>query len=201
MPTICSRIEARDSGSKKYFTGKPCRRGHTSERFVSNNTCVECHKSAYKKWREAHPEDARRNFREWDRRTRKKQANSGETPRHVKYQKERVAREPFWKRCIDIKVKCKREDIPFDLTPDYLLKLYEANPICPVFGVTMRLPGTKGDRANAVSVDRIDPKRGYVRDNIALISFKANRIKDDITDPEIFRRLADWLEENQQPNN
>jgi hypothetical protein len=27
---------------KRYFTGKPCKRGHIAERLVSNSTCVEC---------------------------------------------------------------------------------------------------------------------------------------------------------------
>ena len=30
------------AGKDTYFTGKPCRRGHTSERFVSSHMCVEC---------------------------------------------------------------------------------------------------------------------------------------------------------------
>jgi hypothetical protein len=35
---------ARERGEKRYFTGLPCKRGHTAERLVSNNTCVECWK-------------------------------------------------------------------------------------------------------------------------------------------------------------
>lgn len=39
---IISRGDARKQGLKRYFTGKPCRRGHLSERHVSNLTCMEC---------------------------------------------------------------------------------------------------------------------------------------------------------------
>jgi hypothetical protein len=30
--------------SKMYFTGKPCKNGHISQRYTSNNECVECKK-------------------------------------------------------------------------------------------------------------------------------------------------------------
>ena len=45
---IVSRSEARRLGLTRYFTGKPCKHGHTSERLVSNLHCVEC-KSYHKR--------------------------------------------------------------------------------------------------------------------------------------------------------
>lgn len=39
---ITSRVEALENGYPRYFTGKPCRNGHLSERFTCNHTCVEC---------------------------------------------------------------------------------------------------------------------------------------------------------------
>ena len=43
------------------------------------------------------------------------------------------------------------------------------------------------------SIDRIDPKKGYVKDNIIVVSMRANRIKTDATVDEI-RRVADFYE-------
>lgn len=40
--TIISREQARKLGLKRYFTGKPCPRGHLSERYVSVCACAEC---------------------------------------------------------------------------------------------------------------------------------------------------------------
>lgn len=34
--------EAREDGLRRYFTGKPCVRGHIAERMVSTRTCVQC---------------------------------------------------------------------------------------------------------------------------------------------------------------
>ena len=36
------RIDAVASGLRVYSTGKPCRKGHTSPRYVSNNQCITC---------------------------------------------------------------------------------------------------------------------------------------------------------------
>ena len=39
-----SRAEAKALGARHYFTGKPCKRGHSGERFTGNGHCVECHR-------------------------------------------------------------------------------------------------------------------------------------------------------------
>lgn len=41
MP-ILNRKKAKSAGLTRYFTGKPCKRGHISERFVSSFSCIEC---------------------------------------------------------------------------------------------------------------------------------------------------------------
>ena len=43
------------------------------------------------------------------------------------------------------------------------------------------------------SIDRINPKKGYVKENIIVVSMKANRIKTDATVEEI-RKIADFYE-------
>lgn len=35
-------VEARASGFKRYFTGKPCKNGHVTERITSSRECVGC---------------------------------------------------------------------------------------------------------------------------------------------------------------
>jgi len=39
---VVSRKSAKRRGLSRYFTGKPCKHGHVSERKVSNGGCVEC---------------------------------------------------------------------------------------------------------------------------------------------------------------
>ena len=35
--------EAKAANETRYFTGKPCKNGHISERFTANRECVACH--------------------------------------------------------------------------------------------------------------------------------------------------------------
>ena len=39
---IIQRKEAKILGLKRYFTNKPCPKGHISERMVSNKCCIQC---------------------------------------------------------------------------------------------------------------------------------------------------------------
>lgn len=39
---VINRDEAAQKGLKKFYTGRPCVRGHFSERYVSTQGCVQC---------------------------------------------------------------------------------------------------------------------------------------------------------------
>lgn len=45
--TLCSRDKAKSLKLKRYFTGKPCHRGHIAERIVSSYECLACAKAKY----------------------------------------------------------------------------------------------------------------------------------------------------------
>jgi hypothetical protein len=49
---IISREEARAHGLKLFYTGKPCARGHDSERYVGEGKCVACHRENRQKYQE-----------------------------------------------------------------------------------------------------------------------------------------------------
>ncbi len=36
--------EAKVAGAPRYFTGKPCKHGHTAQRLTGTRTCIECRK-------------------------------------------------------------------------------------------------------------------------------------------------------------
>ena len=46
---VVSRKQAIRLGIKRYFTGKPCLRGHVSERYTSMAKCVACDNEDQKK--------------------------------------------------------------------------------------------------------------------------------------------------------
>jgi len=45
---------------KRYFTGKPCKRGHVSERLLSNRQCLLCSKEKLKIWQKSNPDKVRK---------------------------------------------------------------------------------------------------------------------------------------------
>jgi hypothetical protein len=47
---IITRKEARILGLKYYYTGKPCIRGHITERLTTRRYCMDCHKEDSSKW-------------------------------------------------------------------------------------------------------------------------------------------------------
>lgn len=81
--------------------------------------------------------------------------------------------------------RAKRKGIAFTITPEHI-KIPQK---CPIFGVKL----TGETRALRASVDRKDPRVGYVPGNVWVISSRANTIKSDATPAEL-RRLADALE-------
>jgi hypothetical protein len=62
------------------------------------------------------------------------------------------------------------------LTLEDIKELYPADGKCPVFGITLEF-NTAGFRETSPSLDRIDSAKGYTRDNVQVISWKANRLK------------------------
>lgn len=49
---IINRMDAAKLGLSRFCTGKPCRRGHNAERFVSNGVCITCAALAKEEWRQ-----------------------------------------------------------------------------------------------------------------------------------------------------
>lgn len=59
--------------------------------------------------------------------------------------------------------------------------------VCPVFGTefTRQTP-------YAMSLDRIDPNKGYIKGNVQILSRKANTMKSNASKEELLK-FADWI--------
>lgn len=62
--------------------------------------------------------------------------------------------------------------------------------VCPITKKPFAFGGGNYDRS-APSLDRIDPKGGYTKGNVRVISQYANTLRQDCVDPEVFQALAD----------
>lgn len=87
------------------------------------------------------------------------------------------------------KATSKRKELPFNLTVDDIVLV----DTCPVLGIVIDYDLDKKSD-NSPSIDRLIPEFGYVKGNVAIISERANRIKNDASVDEI-RKLLEYLEE------
>ena len=92
------------------------------------------------------------------------------------------------------KSRAKKQNLPFNITAAYLREI--AGDECPVFhtkfewGASGLGPGKF--KPNGAQLDRIEPDLGYVEGNVAFISHRANRLKDNGTMQDHYD-IADWL--------
>lgn len=91
------------------------------------------------------------------------------TPRKVRTPEEKI----IWLILQSAKRRAKMKGLPFSLEPSDIF----IPSICPVLGIPLFF--TKGGKAdNTPSIDRIIPEFGYVKENVVMISWRANKIKN-----------------------
>jgi predicted transcriptional regulator len=63
--------------------------------------------------------------------------------------------------------------------------------VCPVLDIPIDwFAPVRND--NSPSMDRIDPRKGYIPGNVAIVSWRANRIKNNGTAEE-HQKIAEWI--------
>ena len=173
---IISCKEAKLKGLKRYFTGKPCKYGHIEERFSSAGNCCECGRVAensekIKKYRKSYAESNREVIR------KKQNRRNSDNP-------ERLMLE-------GAKSRAKARNIEFSITiNDIIIPEY-----CPYF-TSIKLEQNEGNRKASdcsPSLDRIDSSKGYIPGNVEVISWRANKLKNDATSKEL-RIIADRMD-------
>jgi hypothetical protein len=133
-----------------------------------------------KAWRLANPEKARASYAKWYsvnvERARREDREERSTPEGWKKQAIYSARK-----------RAKHAGVPFDLRAEDL----EVPSHCPVLGIPIVLGGGR-NREDSPSLDRINPAKGYVKGNIAVVSSRANMLKNCGTAEE-HARIASWM--------
>lgn len=91
-----------------------------------------------------------------------------------------------------LKASAKKRGIDFDLTTADIDDI--GIPItCPVLGIPLKFNrGSPLD--DSISFDRIDSSKGYTRDNLVIVSYRANKLKSNATLEEM-RSLVNFYGE------
>ena len=188
---VITRKEARERGLVRFYTGTPCKHGHDCERHAKSGTCVECgneksrkwnQSTEYgKRWRNDNPTYAASTSREWRRNNPDKVKAYNLTPGGR-----------LISTINQIKRRSTKKGIECTITKADLV----IPELCPVLGIPLdRSSNTRSD--NSPSVDRIDNTKGYTVDNIRVISWRANRLKNDASIDEI-EAILKYMTENEQ---
>lgn len=121
-----------------------------------------------KRWRERNKEYNRKRLKEYQDKNRIE-----------------LRRYSMWNNCRD---RARKRGLEFTLTREDIIIPEK----CPILGISLE-SGFASGRESSPSVDRIDLTKGYTPDNIQVISYLANRMKNNATLEQLVL-LGKWAE-------
>lgn len=89
----------------------------------------------------------------------------------------------------------KLNGIEFNITLDNILPLPDKCPVLDIPLTSYLGKGIRGFYPDSVSLDRINPNKGYVKDNVKVISGRANRLKNNATIEEL-ESIIKYMKDN-----
>lgn len=92
------------------------------------------------------------------------------------------------------KDRASKNNIPFSITIDDVV----IPERCPIFGMPLAMNSGGRPLDNSPSLDRIDNDLGYIKGNVSVISFRANRLKSNLTAIEL-KSFANWINNSLPP--
>jgi hypothetical protein len=93
---------------------------------------------------------------------------------------------------VGVKQRARENNLPFDLTVEFVVGALKRTKLCPICGVAMHHAKGCGSPTSP-SIDRLVPALGYTKGNVNVICRACNLIKGTAT-PERLRQVADWIE-------
>jgi hypothetical protein len=166
-----------------------------------NSKCKDCDREASAQYRAAHPEEAKVS----SKRSKQKHTFAVKERQKNHYRKNSVQIMDQMKRFLKenpehgllklARQRCKKSEVLCTISETDIV----IPEFCPILGVKLEF-GNMATRDNSPSLDRIIPELGYVPGNVAVISYRANRIKNEGLADE-HRRIADWMDSQKVPWN
>jgi hypothetical protein len=93
------------------------------------------------------------------------------------------------------KYRAKERGLPFKITIEQILELI-GDGICPALGTPFDI-NSKRVKNESATLDRFIPKLGYTKQNCAVISSLANKIKSCASAEQV-QRVATWMKKQQK---
>jgi uncharacterized membrane protein len=177
MNTSTPRLIAKAAGLTRY-AGQPCIHGHHGERFVHNNGCVECKKLSKKN---------KRVYKKVGRPRKTELFIGPPKPKRVVFKPENDI-DRWIVRSRSGNKAAQRKGLSVDMYKELIVTH------CPLLGIELQYAKFEGNTPpdNYATLDKIDPKKGYVLGNVQIVSFRANTLKNSATLEELKMIIANW---------
>ena len=145
-----------------------------------------------KKYRQEYYEKNKEKIKEYDRKWKKENRNIAYQKeyniKNVEKIKQRDRKNYIKNQKIQLFRSAKRRSIehnlPFDIDLNYIETVWPIDNICPIRKVKL-IVGTNQSRNDSPSIDRIIPHLGYIKNNIVIMSYLANKTKADASIKEL----------------
>jgi hypothetical protein len=132
--------------------------------------CKQCVKERCKKYKQKNKESLKIKKKIWD-----------------KSYKNRLDKKPLL-MLRRARNRAKKNNIPFNLTIEDIV----IPKVCPILGIPL-FHEKGGVTDNTPSLDKIIPSLGYIKGNVAVISWKANLMKSDLS-IEILQNIINYIQ-------
>lgn len=86
------------------------------------------------------------------------------------------------------KSRSKKKNLEFNLNPEDLI----VPEICPILNIPIFLQAGKGKSPNSPSLHRINPSKGYTKENVIVVSWRANDLLKNGALEE-FQKIVEYL--------
>ena len=97
-----------------------------------------------------------------------------------KRMEERYKKNPIPQMLSNSKIRAKSKNIPHNITTKDISDIWPKDNKCPVLNINFEMGyKNKKTKSYAPSLDRIKPKKGYIKGNILIVCDIVNRLKSD----------------------
>lgn len=169
------------------YVGHPCKKCSGTLRYTREKRCVKCRR-ADDRARNGTPERLERD------RTRNKtpsrkalQAKLRTSGYHQSWNRAAWLKDPRKRLLKKAKERAKTYGREFALSLEDIV----VPKHCPLLGIPLKV-GNRRVKNNSPTIDRKNSAKGYVRGNVWVISWRANRIKSDATLRELQQIVKNW---------
>ena len=91
------------------------------------------------------------------------------------------------------KFRAKKKSLEYNIDTQYLISIYPKNKLCPILGYKLEpfQNGKIGQSKYSPSLDRINPRLGYIKGNVQFVCGLANNMMNSAEGEDVIR-FAKW---------